>query len=668
IGMTALPTANTFTDPTVAPETTYYYRVRAFDGGATSEYSNEIEVATPAPPAPAINFPNGFAGAAGEFSFNGPSAAIVGTSLQLTDGGMTQAASVFALAPVSVAAFATQFDFLLLSGTAFTADGITFTIQNAGLAALGAPGGGLGYAGIGASVAVKFDLYDNTGEGPNSTGLQRNGSPVSVVGLNGTGIDLHSGHVFSVNLVYDGSTLGVTISDTVTLAAATQSYTIDIPAVVGGDTAYVGFTGATGGLTAIQRVLNWTYSEDVVVPPVMAPTNLQVTSVMGTEVELSWINVDPNAAAVIIERKTGPAGTYVQIGATVSGTANTFIDGTVAPQTTYDYRVLAIGGGSASEYSNEINVTTPAASTPAINFPNGFAGAASGFRFNGPAASIVSTSLQLTDGGMGEAASIFALAPVSVAAFATQFDFQLLSGTAVSADGITFTIQNAGLAALGTAGGGLGYVGIGTSVAVKFDLYDNTGEGPNSTGLYLNGAGVVDSMSLAGTGIDLHSGHVFSVSMAYDGSTLDVTIIDTVTLATAMQSYMVDIPAIVGGDTAYVGFTGATGGLTAIQRVLNWTYDESTAGPPASSIPISVAYSTAMAVAKPIAASAFAPLFILSAPADTVVTSNAATSLVPTESTTRGESHAGEPVLPILQEPNSRRRTSKKLNDESTDH
>jgi len=30
--------------------------------------------------------------------------------------------------------------------------------------------------------------------------------------------------------------------------------------------------------------------------------------------------------------------------------------------------------------------------------------------------------------------------------------------------------------------------GIATSVAVKFDLYDNSGEGTNSTGIYVNGA------------------------------------------------------------------------------------------------------------------------------------------------------------------------------------
>ncbi|OAI47700.1 hypothetical protein AYO44_09055 [Planctomycetaceae bacterium SCGC AG-212-F19] len=60
-------------------------------------------------------------------------------------------------------------------------------------------------------------------------------------------------------------------------------------------------------------------------------------------------------------------------------------------------------------------------------------------------------------------------------------DFQL---TNPNADGIAFVLQNFAANALGATGAGLVYRGIGTSVAVKFDLYNNAGEGINSTGLY----------------------------------------------------------------------------------------------------------------------------------------------------------------------------------------
>ena len=119
-----------------------------------------------------------------------------------------------------------------------------------------------GAAGIAKSVAVKFDLYNNAGEGTDSTGLYLNGvSPTTpAIDLTNTGINLHSGDVFTAQLTYDGTTLSVVITDTATNATATQTYTVDIPATVGAGTAYVGFTAGTGGLTATQDIQTWTYS------------------------------------------------------------------------------------------------------------------------------------------------------------------------------------------------------------------------------------------------------------------------------------------------------------------------------------------------------------------------------------------------------------------------
>ena len=69
-----------------------------------------------------------------------------------------------------------------------------------------------------------------------------------------------------------------------------------------------------------------------------------------------------------------------------------------------------------------------------------------------------------------------------------------------------------------------------------------------------------------------------NVSMTYDGQDLNLTITDAVTLATWSQSFAVNIPATVGSNTAYVGFTGGDGLYTASQKVTSWTY---IAGPPA---------------------------------------------------------------------------------------
>ena len=61
-------------------------------------------------------------------------------------------------------------------------------------------------------------------------------------------------------LVYDGSNLTMTLVDTATNGTATKVFPVNIPGAVGGNTAYVGFTGGTGNLTTTQGVLSWTYS------------------------------------------------------------------------------------------------------------------------------------------------------------------------------------------------------------------------------------------------------------------------------------------------------------------------------------------------------------------------------------------------------------------------
>lgn len=256
----------TFADTTAVNGTTYFYQVSAVNGGGESARSNEVS-ATPQAPA-GLNFAGGFASTAG-LTLNGTTT-VNGARLELTNSGGSQAGSAFSTSAVNINSFSTQFDFQDTAG-ANTADGFTFTIQRAGATALGPLGGGLGYGpdtaggagGIATSLAIKFDLYNNAGEGVNSTGLYTNGAAPTNAGsvdLTPSGIDLHSGHSFRVNMNYNGTTLTVTILDLTTNATATQNYTINIASTIGGTTAFVGFTAGTGGLVATQDILNWTYS------------------------------------------------------------------------------------------------------------------------------------------------------------------------------------------------------------------------------------------------------------------------------------------------------------------------------------------------------------------------------------------------------------------------
>jgi Legume lectin domain len=197
-----------------------------------------------------------------------------------------------------------------------------------------------------------------------------------------------------------------------------------------------------------------------------------------------------------------------------------------------------------------------------------------------------------------ERQSVFFNKQVNVSAFQTSFDFTSVGNPGYMADGLTFCIQNAGKNALGSAGGGLAYgadptVGTGDhidkSVAIKFDIYQNWPDPSSSTtGLFKNGQVPTGGVDLGQYNIDLRSGHVMHVTMSYDGKELDVTIKDTKTGANAWQKYIVDIPSIVGGNTAWVGFTGGTGAATSDTEVHAWTYASPDLAPTLGTLSIDV--------------------------------------------------------------------------------
>ncbi len=179
--------------------------------------------------------------------------------------------------------------------------------------------------------------------------------------------------------------------------------------------------------------------------------------------------------------------------------------------------------------------------------------------------------LQLTDGGLGEASSAFYDNPVNSQSFTTDFTFLQKESPQndLTADGFTFAIQNAELHALGPNGSSVGYAGIGKSVAIDFNIY----ELDNALELRLDGAPAAGNeyFSLDGSGINLTSGNRFTAHVNYNGTNLTLTLTDTLSLATWSHPFPINIPATVGGDTAYVGFTGGTGGLPSIQQTLTWT-------------------------------------------------------------------------------------------------
>jgi hypothetical protein len=79
-------------------------------------------------------------------------------------------------------------------------------------------------------------------------------------------------------------------------------------------------------------------------------------------------------------------------------------------------------------------------------------------------------------------------------------------------------------------------------------------------------------VDMTSSGLSLLNGSALNVHMTYDGTTLRWTITDPGAGTSFSTSAAVNIPSIVGGTTAYVGFTAGTGGLSAIQDILTWTW------------------------------------------------------------------------------------------------
>ncbi len=223
--------------------------------------------------ASAIQAFDNFTGACGSTLTCIGSAGEAGGALRLTGAGVEQGGAAYTATPVALGSdgsFSTGFAFRFSQpGGLAPADGITFFIA-AGTAGLGDYGGSMGYEGAGPSVAVEFDTYDN-GEaaGGNHVAVDIDGAlnniaafhPYDVMDCDVPGPGcLANGGIWAVKIDYDGATRHLSVSVQDGARPEQQGITdlsIDIPAILGTTTAYLGFGGGTGGGYQVQEVLDW---------------------------------------------------------------------------------------------------------------------------------------------------------------------------------------------------------------------------------------------------------------------------------------------------------------------------------------------------------------------------------------------------------------------------
>lgn len=179
--------------------------------------------------------------------------------------------------------------------------------------------------------------------------------------------------------------------------------------------------------------------------------------------------------------------------------------------------------------------------------------------------------LTLTENVGSQVRSLFFNYPQYIGAFKAAFTYQDGSGAGNVADGVAFILQNdpRGTSALGGAGGSLGVSGIVPSFELELNLYAGAGGG---MGYSVNTNGNIGPNTLPGS-INFASGDPIGVTVYYANGNMALTFTDAVAHASFSTNRNVgDLTQVAGGSTAYIGFSGATGGANAIQTISNFSF------------------------------------------------------------------------------------------------
>jgi hypothetical protein len=215
-----------------------------------------------------------------------------------------------------------------------------------------------------------------------------------------------------------------------------------------------------------------------------------------------------------------------------------------------------------------------------------------GLKLNGEAKTVVVSDgsvkevsvLRIVPAKKGQAGTFFYDTLVPVRAFSTQFSFRLSAPGGCTdrieggGDGFVFAIQPVDPALGGNGGGGqFAFCGIAPSVGVEFDLFKN----PQNSDVSSNHLGVnIHGETISRITLDVadrfDNGKKWFAWIDYDGTTLEVRANQTGARPDKpLLSYEIDIPATLGADSAYVGFTASTGSAHANHDLLSWRFEDS---------------------------------------------------------------------------------------------
>lgn len=214
---------------------------------------------------------------------------------------------------------------------------------------------------------------------------------------------------------------------------------------------------------------------------------------------------------------------------------------------------------------------------------------------------LVENYLVLTSlGAVDERNAAWFAFPLNITAFETSFDYYFGGSDEEQNAGAAFVIHNdaRGTSALGGGGAGFGFSGISPSVAILINNFTNAAGG-RGIDLGIHGSAASSAFHSV-LPIDMDSGNSLTFKLTYYNGILQVRVIDDNDEPQYVTNLPINIPALVGGTTAWVGFTGGseTNGLsrqeisdfhfkalqpgTVAYEIIDWHYSPSDQQPPSA--------------------------------------------------------------------------------------